>query len=222
MTLRQGKKTRKEGRIKMSPRYRPSEVNSDDIDDIIYGSPLVSVDSGKIAPFPANESVIYSPAEHSITSSIPEFPCTPGFTVGQGSTTISRGGAEYVVNSADIHTLNTYVKEEIKNEGLKYDEGKEPLDLIPTGPLFEVARVLAFGAKKYERYNWRKGMQWSRVAAASLRHIYKWLNGETIDPETGCNHLAHAAVNLLFLLEYKDTHTKKDDRYSASMPQVKP
>lgn len=189
----------------MSPRYRPSDVNSHDIDDVIYDSPLVSVNTDKIAPLPANNEEIYKPEGRPF---VPEFPCGQQTLdeMRREGTYEDSNGKNYIVNSDSLRTFS---------EGLKYDEGKEPLDLIPSGPLFEVARVLAFGAKKYERYNWRKGMAWTRVASASLRHIYKWLNGETIDPETGCNHLAHAAVNLLFLLEYKDTHTEKDDRYKA-------
>jgi hypothetical protein len=30
-----------------------------------------------------------------------------------------------------------------------------------------------------------------------------WNDGESVDPETGISHLAHAACNLLFLLDYE-------------------
>lgn len=99
-------------------------------------------------------------------------------------------------------------------EGTKYDNDKVRLDLMPIQALMEVGRVMTFGATKYEDNNWRKGMRWGRLIAASLRHIFAWLRGETYDPETKINHLAHACVNLLFILEYTATGTGIDDRYT--------
>lgn len=98
-------------------------------------------------------------------------------------------------------------------EGKKFDGGKIRVDLLPTESLFEVAKVLGFGADKYGEHNWRKGMAWSRLYAAAQRHMMKWNAGETHDEESGHNHLAHACVNLLFLLTFKDTHPDLDDRF---------
>jgi len=98
-------------------------------------------------------------------------------------------------------------------KGVKYDVGKARLDLLPCSALMEMGKVLAFGAQKYDANNWRGGLAWSRCVAAALRHIYQWLAGETNDPESGCNHLAHAGVNLCFLLEYAQTKRELDDRY---------
>ena len=43
--------------------------------------------------------------------------------------------------------------------GIKYDEGKEPLDLLSPVALFKIARVIEFGKNKYSANNWRKGMK---------------------------------------------------------------
>jgi hypothetical protein len=85
---------------------------------------------------------------------------------------------------------------------VKADAGKLPLELVPTRPLEAVAAVLAFGARKYAANNWRKGLAFSRVYAAVLRHLFAWWRGEDNDPETGLSHLAHARCELDFLLEY--------------------
>jgi len=85
----------------------------------------------------------------------------------------------------------------------KADAGKPRFDLVPPWALNEVAAVLAFGAAKYDANNWRKvepGQRW-RYSAAALRHVYAWLRGERLDPESGCHPLAHAVCCLLFLLE---------------------
>lgn len=97
--------------------------------------------------------------------------------------------------------------------GKKFDEGKIMVDLLPSEALLEVAKVMTFGAKKYGKHNWRKGIEWSRVYAAAQRHMMQWNSGETYDEETGLSHLAHACVNLLFLLYYAEHFEELDDRY---------
>lgn len=96
--------------------------------------------------------------------------------------------------------------------GLRFDTGKVPVELLPPDALEEVARVLEFGAKKYARRNWEKGMLWSRVIGPLLRHAFRWLRGEDNDPETGLNHMAHVACNALFLVAYIKRGAGTDDR----------
>jgi hypothetical protein len=97
--------------------------------------------------------------------------------------------------------------------GEKKDDGKERMDLLSSVAIGELARVLTFGCKKYSPNNWRLGIAWSRVIGAVLRHIFAWMRGQTYDPETGINHLAHAMCGIMFLLEYEETHKELDDRY---------
>ena len=97
-------------------------------------------------------------------------------------------------------------------DGLKKDQGKLPLDLLPFDALEEVAKVMEFGAKKYSPRAWEKGMAWSRLWAAALRHGFKWWRGENKDPETGLSHLAHLACCVLFLLTYTLRKVGEDDR----------
>lgn len=101
-------------------------------------------------------------------------------------------------------------------EGTKHDQNKAPYDLISSEFLDGICVVLAFGAKKYEPWNWAKGIKYSRVFAAMMRHLWAWLRGEQNDEETGINHLFHAACCLMFLCHYetyKDAYFEYDDRY---------
>lgn len=99
------------------------------------------------------------------------------------------------------------------SEGKKFDSGKPPMSLLPTLPLLEIAKVLQYGASKYEVHNWRKGILYSRITSAVLRHLTLWNEGEELDEESNLPHLAHAACGLLFLLEYSNTKPEMDDRY---------
>lgn len=96
--------------------------------------------------------------------------------------------------------------------GLKYDDGKLPLDLLSPYYLEGTAAILQFGAAKYAAYNWAKGMKWSRVFAALMRHMWKWWGGEEKDSETGMSHLWHASCCLMFLVHYEATRTGENDK----------
>ncbi len=100
-----------------------------------------------------------------------------------------------------------------KSDAKKFDNGKAPIDLLSSAALIEIARVMDQGAVKYGRFNWAKGLNFSRVLSAAQRHLLAWNNGEDLDPETGISHVAHAACNCLFLLDYLDRGlVELDDR----------
>lgn len=86
-------------------------------------------------------------------------------------------------------------------------------------PFKDLARVLAFGAKKYAPDNWRKGIPRVRVLAAALRHVSAAEEGEWLDEETGLPHLAHALCELMFLYRYVvDGLDLPDDRFVKQEP----
>lgn len=100
----------------------------------------------------------------------------------------------------------------IPKGGVKYDGDKLRTDLIPVSAIMSLARVLTYGARKYDSRNWERGLEWSRPYGAAMRHLLAWWGGEDIDPESGLPHLEHALCNLAFLREYMDTHPELDDR----------
>ncbi len=115
----------------------------------------------------------------------------------------------------DFHPAppETFNFQETYMEGVKHDSGKPPMALLSGSALLEIARVLDFGQGKYNTWNWKGGMAWSRVAGAVLRHIFAWLGGQDKDPETGLSHLAHAACGLMFLLDFEVNNLGSDDRF---------
>lgn len=86
--------------------------------------------------------------------------------------------------------------------GLKFDDGKPMMRLIPPKAEIEMAKVLTFGAAKYGVGNWQhvEGGA-TRYLDAMMRHINSYRQGEQIDAESGLNHLAHAMCCAAFLLE---------------------
>lgn len=96
--------------------------------------------------------------------------------------------------------------------GHKNDADKLRYDLLPPGPLSQLAEVYTKGAAKYEDRNWEKGLAWGRVFAAMMRHAWAFWRGESHDPEDGQHHLASVAWCAFALMEYEKTHPELDDR----------
>ncbi len=87
--------------------------------------------------------------------------------------------------------------------GLRYDEGKTRVDLIPADALLEVGKVYLMGSSKYAERNWERGMKYSKVLGPMLRHLYKWMMGADRDEESKELHLSHVAFGALALLAYE-------------------
>jgi len=96
-------------------------------------------------------------------------------------------------------------------QGIKYDQGKVPLDLLDPDAMEGLARVLEFGAKKYARNNWRGGIVYSRLIAAAFRHLFAILRGEYYDEESGLPHVDHAQCCLMFLSHMMKNRPDLDD-----------
>jgi hypothetical protein len=100
-------------------------------------------------------------------------------------------------------------------EGMKDDSGKARYDLLAPEALSGLVDVLTFGARKYADRNWERGIAFSRVFGAVMRHLWAWWRGEDNDPETGLSHLDHAACCIHFLSTYtKRGMSRFDDRSS--------
>ena len=100
--------------------------------------------------------------------------------------------------------------------GLRYNEGKVPMEMIPLHLLDGAAQVFHQVTTReknpYPPWNWARGMDWSEPYACMIRHLKKWYRGKDNDEETGLNHLHHVMCNLLMLIHYIDTCPDKDNR----------
>lgn len=87
------------------------------------------------------------------------------------------------------------------------------MSLIPFTALRALGDVYTYGAQKYADHNWLKGMKWSRLQDAMLRHYERFAAGEDVDPETGLLHAAQMAWNAIGLLTYQILNIGEDDRW---------
>lgn len=98
-------------------------------------------------------------------------------------------------------------------EGVKHDQDKPDLSLLPREFIEEVARAFMHGEKKYGRHNFKAGMDWHRPLAAAMRHLAAFNAGEDTDAESGCNHLGNAGAAIGMLLYYVKNKVGNDTRY---------
>jgi len=99
--------------------------------------------------------------------------------------------------------------------GKKNDQDKPDISLIPKVAIWGMAEALTYGAKKYNRHNFRAGIAYSRLVAAAMRHLTAWNEGENLDPESGLDHLNHCMASLAMLKFMQENHPNLDDRYKG-------
>ena len=103
-------------------------------------------------------------------------------------------------------------------KGDKFDEEKTRWDCIPWSEIEGIAKVMTYGAKKYNEDpddpNWikvKKGKH--RYFAAMMRHFMLDLNGEVIDPDSGLSHLDHFKFNALAYARFKRLENEGNGEY---------
>lgn len=86
---------------------------------------------------------------------------------------------------------------------MKYDSGKPRMWLLPFVSLYEIAKVLTFGAEKYAADSWKEVPNAEeRYSNALLRHLTAIQAGEIRDSESGLLHWSHVGCNSLFLIYF--------------------
>jgi hypothetical protein len=135
-----------------------------------------------------------------------------------------------VMSPEQLRKLDTLIGAGVKldqgilEQGHKDDSHKISVDLIDPLAILGLGNVLTFGAKKYAPHNWRKGIVYSRVIAALLRHLLAIMRGEDTDPESGLLHIDHLGCCWMFLSHYmhnQDKYAQFDDRYKETKDPVK-
>ena len=94
----------------------------------------------------------------------------------------------------------------------RFNDGKLEWTLLDYGTLEGLVKVLTFGKIKYGRDNWKKGLKYLSIADSMLRHLFAFLRGEDLDPESGLPHTDHILCNAKFLAYMFNNRKDLDDR----------
>ncbi len=101
--------------------------------------------------------------------------------------------------------------------GKKADNNKPDMSLIPAAAAIEEAHVWTFGKRKYDAYNWHKGIVFSRILAAIERHLTLLKAGQDFDYENGYHNAAAIRCGCAMLIQFTmENRTELDDRMQLS------
>ena len=118
---------------------------------------------------------------------------------------IVRPCSNFVPTPDTLCAVHSFVLPEEKTAAIaiKKDAGKPPIHLVPRELIEGAARAYAFGAAKYDAWNYRKppGLAVTRLMDSCLRHALAWLDGEENDPESGLCHLDHFGASVGMLMD---------------------
>lgn len=116
---------------------------------------------------------------------------------------------------AEIPQVAPHPNDPKQGAGMK----KIPFHALPFAVIAELAVAHGEGALKYGRHNWRESeVVVSTYYAAALRHIFSFIEGEDIDPESGLSHVTKAIASLCVLRDAQISGRAEDDR-PAPIPE---
>ena len=109
-----------------------------------------------------------------------------------------------------------------EERGRRDNQGKLKWSAFPLFLFAPLIKVADFGEKKYEKYNFMKGLTVSNLTDSTMRHLNSFLDPEQsdTDEESGCHHLAHAAWNMLVCCYMVTKRDGLDDRYKGTVVET--
>jgi len=116
---------------------------------------------------------------------------------------MSTNGTSESIGISESHSYDEKAKAYKENKaatgGLKFDDGKIRMDLLPPKAIAELGKVLTYGAGEYGDNNWQQ-VETKRYVAAILRHLMAWMDGEDHDKKSKLHHMSHVLCNAAFLV----------------------
>jgi hypothetical protein len=105
-------------------------------------------------------------------------------------------------------------------------EGKPQVQDIDPLFILEMGKVMTAGLAKYPNDpdgmpNWWKGGDYRGFVASSLRHLLAFAGGQAEDEEDGLPHLAHLAVDAMFLWSWHNRSVGVDSRIKGHVDRYR-
>lgn len=93
-----------------------------------------------------------------------------------------------------------------EKKALRYDDGKLDWTLLDFDSLVPAVKVMTYGAKKYDRNNWKLPLDDNQQhIRCAFRHLIAIAQGQEIDEESGERHSGHVICNMMMY----NFHTKE-------------
>lgn len=99
--------------------------------------------------------------------------------------------------NADLDSLRQKIVEH-NQKALRYNQGKPKWSMVHFRSLEPMVKVLMYGANKYSRDNWKKGLDRQEILDSMQRHLAALIDGVEIDEESQLPHIGHILCNCMF------------------------
>jgi hypothetical protein len=96
----------------------------------------------------------------------------------------------------------------MNEQATRHNEGKLRMSLIDFDALEPLVQALEYGAKKYGKDNWKKGLPEDELMDSLLRHVTALSDGEIFDEGSNVHHIGHIMANAMFI-SYQNRHAPK-------------
>ena len=96
------------------------------------------------------------------------------------------------------NALRELTRRKDKEKALRYNHGKLKWSMVHFKSLEPMVKVLMYGADKYARDNWKKGLDRQEILDSMQRHLSALIDGQEIDPESQEQHIGHIMCNCMF------------------------
>lgn len=100
--------------------------------------------------------------------------------------------------------------------GIRENKNKLKWSLVSMKALEPMVEVLMFGAKKYDPWNWAKGLKYTETCESLQRHLNSFLQNEDYDQESKLSHVGHILCNAMFLSYMFLFRKDLDDRHKLN------
>ena len=102
------------------------------------------------------------------------------------------------------------------NTGMKWDLNKPRISLIPSDPLYEIAKVFTHEASKNAGHDFKAKIAASILVDEALRCLLKFNQGEDVDSESGNSNLSRALASIAMLVYNLEHNPETDNRYKGT------
>jgi hypothetical protein len=99
----------------------------------------------------------------------------------------------------------------------RYNEGKIKWSLVHFDSIKDLPKVLEFGAKKYSKDNWKKGLDLNEILDSMQRHVSSVIDGEQHDPESTLHHMGHIMCNAMFYMYHYNKQQNEQQSSSQNL-----
>lgn len=104
---------------------------------------------------------------------------------------------------------------------LRFNKGKPEFSHLSPDFILELMKTMTSANSKYPYLNYTLKQDIRTASDSLMRHFLSFQNGDDIDAESGCHHLAHVAINAMIMFEnLKDFGDEVDTRYSKEKSRV--